>query len=213
MGEKKKSVNVGLVPSGLRSNSEWHAEPTSKLQVLRSHLFELLTLHHKWNRVKWCVSRTCSQSALSVLNRVQLFVTPWTVWSLQDSQGIFCPWNFPSKNAGVGCHFLLQGIFPAQRLNLHLLHWQEDSLPLVPPGKPQNLLPHYINLLPYSSTKVPPLRFMFNLPNSPWGREKKVLFFIILQKNRALTLCLHNNKYYAEVILENSYVDYRIFEL
>ena len=135
------------MPSGLRSNSEWQAEPTSKLQVLWPHLSELLTLHHKWNRVKWCVSRTCSQSALSVLSRVQLSVPPWTVWSLHDSQGIFCPWNFPSKNAGVGCHFLLQGVFPTQRLNLHLLHWQEDSLPLVPPGKPQNLLPRYVNLL------------------------------------------------------------------
>ena len=23
-----------------------------------------------------------------------------------------CPWNFPGKNTGVGCHALLQGIFP-----------------------------------------------------------------------------------------------------
>ena len=30
----------------------------------------------------------------------------------------------------VGCHFLLQGIFLTQGWNLHLLHWQEDSLPL-----------------------------------------------------------------------------------
>ena len=33
----------------------------------------------------------------------------------------------------------LQGIFPTQRLNLHLfclLHWQAGSLPLAPPGKP-----------------------------------------------------------------------------
>ena len=44
----------------------------------------------------------------------------------------------PSKNAGVGCHFLLQGIFPTQGLSpsfLCLLHWQADSLPLAPPGK------------------------------------------------------------------------------
>ena len=27
------------------------------------------------------------------------------------------PWNFPGKNTGVGCHFLLQGIFPTQELN------------------------------------------------------------------------------------------------
>ena len=31
---------------------------------------------------------------------------------------------------GVGCHFLLQGIFPTQGLNPHLLQWQVDSLPL-----------------------------------------------------------------------------------
>ena len=24
---------------------------------------------------------------------------------------LFCPWNFPGKNSGMGCHFLLQGIF------------------------------------------------------------------------------------------------------
>ena len=31
------------------------------------------------------------------------------------------PWDFSSKNTGVGCHFLLQGIFPTQRSNPHLL--------------------------------------------------------------------------------------------
>ena len=31
---------------------------------------------------------------------------------------LLCLWNFPGKNNGVGCHFLLQGIFPAQGSNL-----------------------------------------------------------------------------------------------
>ena len=38
----------------------------------------------------------------------------------------------------MGCHFLLQGIFPTQGSNLHLLcllHWQVGSLSLEPPGK------------------------------------------------------------------------------
>ena len=35
---------------------------------------------------------------------------------------LFCPWDFPGKDIGVGCHFLLQGIFPTQGLNLGLLH-------------------------------------------------------------------------------------------
>ena len=27
---------------------------------------------------------------------------------------LLCPWNSPGKNPGVGCHFLLQGIFPTR---------------------------------------------------------------------------------------------------
>ena len=27
---------------------------------------------------------------------------------------LLCPWDFPGKNTGVGCHFLPQGIFPTQ---------------------------------------------------------------------------------------------------
>ena len=38
-----------------------------------------------------------------------------------------CPWNFPWKNTGVGCHFFFQGMFPTQGSNPCLLH----SLPLI----------------------------------------------------------------------------------
>ena len=37
---------------------------------------------------------------------------------------------------GVGCHFLLQEIFPTQGSNLGLLELQAESLPFEPPGKP-----------------------------------------------------------------------------
>ena len=46
--------------------------------------------------------------------------------------------NSPGKNTGMGCHFLLQGIFPTQGSNpclFCLLLWQAGSSPLVPPGK------------------------------------------------------------------------------
>ena len=69
-----------------------------------------------------------------VLSHVQLFATPWTV-----ACRLLCQWDFQSKDTEVGCHFLLQGTFPIRGLNLCLLcllHWQVDSLPLAPPGKP-----------------------------------------------------------------------------
>ena len=45
---------------------------------------------------------------------------------------LLCPRDSPRNNTGVGCHLLLQGIFPTQGLNpclLCLLHWQTGSLP------------------------------------------------------------------------------------
>ena len=45
----------------------------------------------------------------------------------------------PGKNAGVGHHAILQGIFLTQGSNLLLvclLQWKVGSLPLAPPGKP-----------------------------------------------------------------------------
>ena len=34
---------------------------------------------------------------------------------------LLCPWDFPGNNTAVGCLFLLQGIFPTQGSNTHLL--------------------------------------------------------------------------------------------
>ena len=36
-----------------------------------------------------------------------------------------CPWNFPGKNTGVSCHFLLQRIFPTQGWKLGLPHCKQ----------------------------------------------------------------------------------------
>ena len=38
---------------------------------------------------------------------------------------LLCPWDFPGKNTGVSCHFLFQGIFPTQGLNLGLPHCRQ----------------------------------------------------------------------------------------
>ena len=51
---------------------------------------------------------------------------------------LFCPRAFPGKNTGVGCHFLLQGIFLTQGSNPHLQHWQQvEFITTEPSGKPQ----------------------------------------------------------------------------
>ena len=52
---------------------------------------------------------------------------------------LLCPWSFSGKNIGVGCYFIFQGIFLTQELNLRLLHWQADSLPLCYLGRDYHL--------------------------------------------------------------------------
>ena len=37
---------------------------------------------------------------------------------------LLCPWDFPGKNTGVDCHFLLQGIFLMQGSDPGLLHYR-----------------------------------------------------------------------------------------
>ena len=70
-----------------------------------------------------------STGACSVLllRPVQLFLIPWTA-----AHQAPLSMDVPGKSTGVGCHCLLQGIFPTQGSNLHLfclLHWQAGSLP------------------------------------------------------------------------------------
>ena len=61
------------------------------------------------------------ESEVKSLSRVQLFAAPWTVaYQAPPFMGYF-----PGNSTGVGCHFLLQGIFPTQGLNPGLPHCRQ----------------------------------------------------------------------------------------
>ena len=62
--------------------------------------------------------------------------------SLRDSSA----WDFPNKNPGVACHFLLQGIFLTQGLNPSLL-----------------CLLHCRQILYHSVTRDLPISYLFSL--------------------------------------------------
>ena len=70
---------------------------------------------------------------------IKLLQSCLTLWDLMGPQPtrVLCPWDSLGKNTRVGCHALLQGIFPTQVLNpclLCLLLWQAGSLPLALSG-------------------------------------------------------------------------------
>ena len=49
---------------------------------------------------------------------------------------LLCPWYSPGKNTALGCRALLQGIFPTQGSNLHLLHCRQILYHLSHQGSP-----------------------------------------------------------------------------
>ena len=82
----------------------------------------------RWGTLKPAISFWSLQLGRSVcesLSHVWLFSTPWDV-----AHQAPLSMNFPGKNTGAGCHFLLQGIFLTQGMNPGLLHCRQ-TLPWV----------------------------------------------------------------------------------
>ena len=67
-----------------------------------------------------CSRKEQERKKVKSLSHVQLFATPWTVTYQAPPS-----WNSPGKSAEVGCHFLLQRIFPIQGSNPGLPHCRQ----------------------------------------------------------------------------------------
>ena len=81
-----------------------------------------------------------------VTSVVSDFATPWT------APRLLCPWDFPGKITRVGCHFLLQGIFPTQESSPRFLclphcrwilyHWATRETPAHVTGNLNTVIKH-----------------------------------------------------------------------
>ena len=74
-------------------------------------------------------SPCCSPETITTLsvNWLRAVLTHAVVFDSLQPHGLLptrllCPWASPGKNTGVGCHALLQRIFPTQGLNPGLPH-------------------------------------------------------------------------------------------
>ena len=72
------------------------------------------------------------------------------------------PWDFPGKSTGVGCHFLLQRIFPTQGSNLGLPHRRQMLCHLSHQG---SLI--FVNTMPiWDSKRIATFFFFDNMHHS-----------------------------------------------
>ena len=90
-----------------KSQDSWRKEDEI-IQFIRI----ILPLKWKENGLFCCCLITKSCPAL---------LQPHRLWFTR----LLCPRDFPGKNAGVACHFLLQRIFQTQGLNPCLLHCRQ----------------------------------------------------------------------------------------
>ena len=85
------------------------AWPLHRIGILKLWLWETPSIH-------LAQTNECSAVLPSHFSCIQLFTALWTA-----PTRLLCPWNSPGTNTGVGCHALLQGIFPIQGSNTCLL--------------------------------------------------------------------------------------------
>ena len=118
----------------LSLTSPWELKTLSELGRRKAEcdLVNLGQTLQTWARAckgTWSLGLLYSKSPVNVKS-----VSRWVVSNSLQPHGLqpakfLCPWNSPGKNTGVGCHFLLQGIFPTQGSNQILLgrwilyHW------------------------------------------------------------------------------------------
>ena len=118
-----------------KSKSSWKKSMMNKMSVFKMNTESAPQVFNcTLNCYNHCVCMLSHFSSVQSLTCVWLFATPWIAarQSLQlcptlcdpvgySPPGFFCPWGSLGTNTGVGCHALLQGIFPTQESNLCLL--------------------------------------------------------------------------------------------
>ena len=116
---------------------------------------------------------------------------------MSDSCGLqparlLCPWDSPGKNPGMGCHFLLQGIFTTQESNPGLLHCRQILYQLSYKGSPKEMFKVIeLNIWNYKTTCMASftcvtLRINVNFPG--WKRESDIKKIIYIQQIHWTTL-------------------------
>ena len=136
---------------------------------------------------------TCNKIMKTIPQYILLYVFFFWKWScsvVSDSlrpHGLYPTrfhrqWDFPGTNTGVGCHFLLQEIFPTQGLNPGLPHCRQMLLPSEPPGKSPGIFflkcslnnLWHTNIVTQTHTPILVLIYAFLATSNPrglWGSQ------------------------------------------
>ena len=100
---------------------------------------------------------------------------------------LLCPWDFPGKDTGVGCHFLLQGIFPTQGSNPGLLYCRQILYQLSYKGNPFSHICYLCSFL------------MLAIPTGVMGELTVVLICFSLMISKAEHLSMYLSVFFGKI--------------
>ena len=145
------------------------------MQVINSVNF--YTIIHFHISSTFCVSR------LVMSNSLQLH-------GLKPSR-LLCPQNSPGLNTGVGCHSLLQGIFPIQRSNLGLPYCRQILYHLS--HKRSSYLLENIKLFNKQLHSLNPYYIQSPLSGILWANEQIKIYDLSLYGDYSLGGTIHTH--------------------
>ena len=93
-----------------------------------------------WNSLKFVNSVKVTKSSHSdIVIGYHESESPSAMSNSLQTHGLYCPWNSPGQNIGVGSLSLLQNVFPTPKLNPGLLHCRWTLYQLDCKGSPRIL--------------------------------------------------------------------------
>ena len=122
----------------VNSGSWWWTGKPGRPGMLRFMGLQSQTQLSNWTELNWetWLRKRYDVVVVQLLSHVWLFATPWTI-----AHQVSLSMGFSRQQYWTGCDFLLQGIFPTQGLNLHLLlgrwvlyHWATREAPKIQCG-------------------------------------------------------------------------------
>ena len=110
---------------------------------------------------------------------------------MSDSLRLF---DFPGKSTGVGCHFLLQGIFPTQGSNPGLPHCRQTLYPLSHQGSPHHssflFQTRFLFVPLFPPLYIHSLLIMYCLIMNNWNKKNAIIWNAHWCEHWDVTQCL-----------------------